>query len=145
MTQTQPKTGNWGRWGDDDERGTLNLITPEAVLAATRVVKAEPLVLPLTDTVWLRAPHDGGSLRTTRPTVDAAPRSTDPSLAKRGNKVFADLKFYDIPETVSRAVANVRSSGASFLTVHGHRSVMEAAAREKGGFGFSMAGGGSRS
>jgi orotidine-5'-phosphate decarboxylase len=53
-------------------------------------------------------------------------------LAGRGNKVFVDLKLYDIPETVSRAVANLRSSGATFLTVHGHRSVMEAAAREKG-------------
>jgi orotidine-5'-phosphate decarboxylase len=53
-------------------------------------------------------------------------------LAGRGCKVFADLKLYDIPETVSRAVANLRSSGATFLTVHGHRSVMEAAAREKG-------------
>jgi orotidine-5'-phosphate decarboxylase len=46
--------------------------------------------------------------------------------------VFADLKFHDIPETVRRAVANVRSRGATFLTVHGHRSVMEAAATEKG-------------
>ena len=46
--------------------------------------------------------------------------------------MFADLKLYDIPETVRRAVANLRGSGASFLTVHGHRSVMEAAAREKG-------------
>jgi orotidine-5'-phosphate decarboxylase len=53
-------------------------------------------------------------------------------LAARGNRVFADLKLYDIPETVRRAVANVRASGATFLTVHGHRSVMEAAAREKG-------------
>ena len=53
-------------------------------------------------------------------------------LVKRGNKVFADLKLYDIPETVRRAVANLRSSGATFLTVHGHRSVMEAAAAEKG-------------
>jgi len=53
-------------------------------------------------------------------------------LAARGNKVFADLKLYDIPETVRRAVANLRSRGATFLTVHGHRSVMEAAAREKG-------------
>src|SRR6185503_1231511 len=52
-------------------------------------------------------------------------------LVKRGNKVFADLKLYDIPETVRRAVANLRGSGATFLTVHGHRSVMEAAAREK--------------
>ena len=54
-------------------------------------------------------------------------------LTGRGNKVFADLKLYDIPETVRRAVANLRSSGATFLTVHAHRSVMEAAAREKGG------------
>jgi orotidine-5'-phosphate decarboxylase len=46
--------------------------------------------------------------------------------------VFADLKLYDIPETVSRAVANLRASGANFVTVHGHRSVMEAAEREKG-------------
>jgi orotidine-5'-phosphate decarboxylase len=53
-------------------------------------------------------------------------------LAARGCRVFADLKLYDIPETVRRAVANLRSSGASFLTVHGHRSVMEAAAAEKG-------------
>jgi orotidine-5'-phosphate decarboxylase len=54
-------------------------------------------------------------------------------LTGRGNKVFADLKLYDIPETVRRAVANLRGRGATFLTVHGHRSVMEAAAREKGG------------
>lgn len=53
-------------------------------------------------------------------------------LAARGCRVFADLKLYDIPETVRRAVANLRSSGATFLTVHGHRSVMQAAAAEKG-------------
>ena len=53
-------------------------------------------------------------------------------LTARGNKVFADLKLHDIPETVRRAVANLRGRGATFLTVHGHRSVMEAAAREKG-------------
>ncbi|MCU1375737.1 MAG: cyclase, partial [Actinomycetia bacterium] len=26
------KVKNWGRWGADDELGTLNLITPEVVL-----------------------------------------------------------------------------------------------------------------
>jgi len=53
-------------------------------------------------------------------------------LSKRGKKVFADLKLYDIPETVRRAVANLRSRGVSFLTVHAHRSIMQAAASEKG-------------
>jgi orotidine-5'-phosphate decarboxylase len=53
-------------------------------------------------------------------------------LVARGNKVFADLKLYDIPETVRRATANLSASGAAFLTVHGHRSIMQAAAREKG-------------
>ena len=53
-------------------------------------------------------------------------------LRGRGGKVFADLKLYDIPETVRRAVANLRGSGAEFLTVHAERSIMEAAAKEKG-------------
>ena len=30
---------NWGRWGDDDELGTLNLITKEKRLAAAKLVK----------------------------------------------------------------------------------------------------------
>jgi orotidine-5'-phosphate decarboxylase len=53
-------------------------------------------------------------------------------LRARGGKVFADLKLYDIPETVRRAVANLRGLGFSFITVHGNRAIMEAAAKEKG-------------
>ncbi|OGA71191.1 MAG: orotidine 5'-phosphate decarboxylase [Betaproteobacteria bacterium RIFCSPLOWO2_12_FULL_68_20] len=53
-------------------------------------------------------------------------------LAARGARVFADLKLYDIPETVRRAVANLRGRGIAFATVHGDRSIMEAAAQEKG-------------
>ncbi len=30
---------NWGRWGKDDERGTLNLVTPEKTKQALRLVK----------------------------------------------------------------------------------------------------------
>ena len=53
-------------------------------------------------------------------------------LLGEGKRVFADLKFYDIPATVAAAVRQIRHRGATFLTVHGERSVMEAAAREKG-------------
>jgi kynurenine formamidase len=31
---------NWGRWGDDDERGTLNYITPRHIAAAARLVRS---------------------------------------------------------------------------------------------------------
>jgi orotidine-5'-phosphate decarboxylase len=53
-------------------------------------------------------------------------------LAAGGHKVFADLKFYDIPETVRRAVANLRGRGVTFATVHGDRAILQAAANEKG-------------
>ena len=52
-------------------------------------------------------------------------------LAGRGNKVFADLKMFDIPETVARAVANLRGRGVTFATVHGNQSMMQAAAKER--------------
>src|SRR2546423_4373678 len=41
---------NWGRWGDEDERGTLNLLTPSRVRAAAGLVrdgKRFPLAIPL--------------------------------------------------------------------------------------------------
>ena len=53
-------------------------------------------------------------------------------LAKRGNQVFADLKMFDIPETVARAVANLKGRGITFATVHGNQAMMKAAAAEKG-------------
>lgn len=53
-------------------------------------------------------------------------------LVRRGHRVFCDLKLHDIPETVRRAVANLRGRGVTFLTVHADRGVMEAAVKEKG-------------
>jgi orotidine-5'-phosphate decarboxylase len=53
-------------------------------------------------------------------------------LAKRGNKVFADLKFFDIPETVAAAVRGLRNRGVTFATVHGNQAMLEAAGDAKG-------------
>jgi len=53
-------------------------------------------------------------------------------LLSRNKKVFVDLKFFDVPETVARAVARLSQSGASFATVHGNDSIMRAAAEAKG-------------
>jgi orotidine-5'-phosphate decarboxylase len=53
-------------------------------------------------------------------------------LALRGNKVFTDLKFFDIPETVAAAVRGLRNHGVTFATVHGNQAMLEAAGEAKG-------------
>jgi len=53
-------------------------------------------------------------------------------LLARDKKVFCDLKFFDIPATVGSSVRQLQDRGVSFLTVHGNRSIMEAAAENKG-------------
>ena len=53
-------------------------------------------------------------------------------LLARDKKVFCDLKFFDIPATVGAAVRRLQDRGASFVTVHGNQSIMEAAAANKG-------------
>jgi len=53
-------------------------------------------------------------------------------LLAGGKDVFLDLKFYDIGETVKRAVAQVARSGVRFLTVHGSGAVMRAAVEGRG-------------
>lgn len=54
-------------------------------------------------------------------------------LLDQGKDVFLDLKYYDIPETVKRAVARVAQTGVRFLTVHAVGSVMRAAMEGKAG------------
>lgn len=48
-------------------------------------------------------------------------------LTARQKKVFADLKFFDIPATVAGAVRNLSGRGATFCTVHGNDAMMAAA------------------
>jgi kynurenine formamidase len=77
-TQVQESISNWGRWGADDERGTLNLLTPEIVKAAAGLVKTGKvysLSMPLEAegpqwpqrhktwriTTFRNPPHDRGS------------------------------------------------------------------------------------
>jgi kynurenine formamidase len=87
---------NWGRWGTEDELGTLNLITPAKRLAAARLVRdgvpvtcARPIVTEVTpDTTFqvMRFMVDSGEGR------DTAPRER--LLARRGASEFIGMVFH---------------------------------------------------
>lgn len=59
----QNTPNNWGRWGDDDERGTTNFITPDVVKAAAGLIETGK-------TISCAIPVDaGGPVHPTRPSV----------------------------------------------------------------------------
>ena len=53
-------------------------------------------------------------------------------LKQQHKKVFVDLKFFDVPETVGRAIKALSSKGVDLATIHGNDAIMEAAAKSKG-------------
>ena len=52
-------------------------------------------------------------------------------LIRQDKKVFVDLKFFDVPETVGRTIARLSDYGATFATIHGNQALMEKAAENK--------------
>jgi len=53
-------------------------------------------------------------------------------LQAKGKKIFVDLKFFDVPETVGSAVAQLQNRGVEFATVHGNDEILKAAVRKRG-------------
>lgn len=59
-------------------------------------------------------------------------------IVDRGMRVFLDLKFLDIEETVRRATARVASMGVDFLTVHANRKALTAAVQGREGSALQL-------
>lgn len=55
-----------------------------------------------------------------------------PYLVGRGKRVFLDIKYYDIPETVKSAIRQIAKMGVSFATVHGNGEIIRAAVEGRG-------------
>jgi orotidine-5'-phosphate decarboxylase len=54
------------------------------------------------------------------------------SLLAQRKRVFLDYKYYDVQETLRKAVGRAARLGVSFLTIHGPASLMRAAVEAKG-------------
>lgn len=57
---------------------------------------------------------------------------------KRGKRVFLDLKFLDIEETVRRATTQVAQMGVEFLTIHANRKALNAALEGRRGSNLKL-------
>lgn len=55
------------------------------------------------------------------------------SIVNAGCKVMVDLKFFDIPETVSLAVEQLKGHKVTFATIHGNDAIIKAAVQHKNG------------
>ena len=53
-------------------------------------------------------------------------------LIAQGKRVFLDYKYYDVPETLRKAISRAAGIGVSFLTIHGSGNLIRAAVAAKG-------------
>src|SRR5215470_11730339 len=91
IRETGLKCRNWGKWGADDELGTLNYVTPEIVLKATRLPKRGV-------TFSLAIPFDSQGPQVNQPRrfnpihrmILTGPDFTTGAFTRPGNVGFAD-------------------------------------------------------
>ena len=60
------------------------------------------------------------------------------SLIADGKQVFLDYKYYDISETLKKAVSRAAGLGVSFLTIHGSSSLIQGAVAGRGDSGLKL-------
>jgi len=91
IRETGAKYRNWGKWGPEDELGTLNYITPELIVRAARLVKRGV-------TFSLSIPFDGTGPQINQPRrfnpihrmILTGPDFTSGAVTRPGGVGFAD-------------------------------------------------------
>src|SRR5437660_532383 len=59
-------------------------------------------------------------------------------LLDEGKKVFLDYKYYDVPETLRKAVSQAARLGVDFLTIHGSSALIRGAVEGRGTSGLKL-------
>jgi orotidine-5'-phosphate decarboxylase len=60
------------------------------------------------------------------------------ALIQQGKRVFLDYKYYDVPETLRKAVGRAAELGVSFLTVHGPSALIRSAVEGKASWDLKL-------
>jgi len=110
---------NWGRWGSDDQRGTLNLITPEKRRQAANLVK---------DGYPVSLAHDV----LTTPAVDNAQPFSHTMLASRGSFRMDryDVSYHGMSLTHLDALCHASYQGKLFNGFSLDQTTAEGCARD---------------
>jgi orotidine-5'-phosphate decarboxylase len=59
-------------------------------------------------------------------------------LIANKKRVFLDYKYYDVPETLRKAISRAADLGVAFLTVHGSSALMKSAVQARGNKGLKL-------
>ena len=109
---------NWGRWGSDDERGALNLLTPGDVVAAAGLVRsgeAVTLSLPLNTRAAIDNPEPADHRMTM---LDRGRHGSGPV---RFAKDYIGLDYHHDGHSHIDALCHVASTGSSTTGARGTR------------------------
>jgi kynurenine formamidase len=85
FTDLADRVRNWGRWGPDDELGTVNLVTPEVrrrAVASVRTGKAFSLALPLSESEGIQTGLLPGRINPVRTMAQLNSPILDPDQAR---------------------------------------------------------------
>jgi kynurenine formamidase len=138
--QLAKKVNNWGRWGSDDEIGTINLVTPEVrkrAAACVRTGRSFSLALPLSEAEGIQIGSVPGRLNPVRAMVQInTPVTGDPSqFCSSDDMVVMGLQSathwdglghvsYDGRVYNGNAASSVTVFGASVCGIHRIRTLV---------------------
>ena len=122
---------NWGRWGDGDEMGTLNTITPEKRVAAAGLV-TEGITVSCARPVTTEVSADM-TYQVVRHMVDSGEgRDTDPPerrAVRRGTSEFVGMVFHGRTVTHVDSLSHFSWSGKMYNGVPSSRATSREGAR----------------
>ena len=108
---------NWGRWGEHDQLGTLNLITPEKRVEAARLVR-EGIVVGCARPIFTELAADTDSPAPVHFMLESGEAYVTPSGAKRGPRQaamdFFGMRFHGVTITHIDALSHIFWEGKMY-------------------------------